>query len=174
MTIDVSRAEAIKGWSCKAELEWLARRAQVCRRVVEVGVCCGRTSRAMGDHVLDVLFAVDPFDDFIGDLPLWQQVNVNLYDLIASGKVRLVRERSPKAAERLKVEAPFDLVFIDGDHSYEAVKADIHAWLPLLRSGGMIAGHDHNDLPQHEGVKRAVDEILPKREKFGSIWWWRP
>lgn len=36
----------------------------------------------------------------------------------------------------------FDFVYIDGDHSYEAVSEDLRAWWPLVRSGGILAGHD--------------------------------
>jgi len=37
-----------------------------------------------------------------------------------------------------------DLVFIDGDHSYVAVREDIQAWRPFLRPGGILAGHDYH------------------------------
>lgn len=35
-----------------------------------------------------------------------------------------------------------DFVYIDAEHSYEGVRADIHAWLPKIRKGGCIGGHD--------------------------------
>ena len=53
-------------------------------------------------------------------------------------------------------------VFIDGEHSYEAVKSDIEAWLPKLRPGGVIAGHDYIRL--WPGVKRAVNEAFGEDE----------
>lgn len=49
-----------------------------------------------------------------------------------------------------------DVVYIDMDHSYEAVKQDIYHWLPKVKNNGFLAGHDY-DWPE---VRRAVDEIF--------------
>lgn len=56
-----------------------------------------------------------------------------------------------------------DMVFIDADHSYEAVIKDIESWTPLVKDGGIISGHDydHNN-NSWKGVYRAV------HEKFGQ------
>ena len=35
-----------------------------------------------------------------------------------------------------------DFLFIDGDHSYEGVKADFEIYSPLVKEGGLIAFHD--------------------------------
>ena len=56
-----------------------------------------------------------------------------------------------------------DFVFIDADHHYESVKADILSWVWLVRRGGLICGHDYNGKNEKAGiwgVKRAVDEIF--------------
>jgi hypothetical protein len=50
---------------------------------------------------------------------------------------------------------PVAMVYIDADHEYEAVKADIAAWWPHVLPGGILAGHDYHLFP---GVKQAVDE----------------
>ena len=50
-----------------------------------------------------------------------------------------------------------DFVFIDADHTYESAKKDILAWLPKVKAGGILAGHDY---PTWEGVTRAVDELF--------------
>lgn len=68
---------------------------------------------------------------------------------------------------------PVDFLFIDGDHSYEGVRADWLAWSPLVRSGGLVAFHD--TWPNHDrhepGVVRWVDEL---RHHLPSVEWTDP
>jgi predicted O-methyltransferase YrrM len=54
------------------------------------------------------------------------------------------------------IEAMYDMIFIDADHSYAGVKQDIALWESKLRPGGIWAFHDYGD--QFAGVKQAVDE----------------
>lgn len=54
------------------------------------------------------------------------------------------------------VQKNADAIFIDADHSEAAVRADVTAWLPIVKPGGILAGHDYDE----EGVKNAVDSIL--------------
>ena len=69
-----------------------------------------------------------------------------------------VRIDSVKAAARYE-DKSIDFVFIDGSHLYESVKADIEAWLPKVKVGGYIGGHDYgNQNEPTNGVQRAVDE----------------
>jgi predicted O-methyltransferase YrrM len=54
--------------------------------------------------------------------------------------------------------APYDFLFIDGDHSYEGCKADWDNYSPMVRAGGLIGFHDvGNELEQNPGkvVKEA-------------------
>jgi predicted O-methyltransferase YrrM len=48
---------------------------------------------------------------------------------------------SLKAAE-LVADATFDMVFIDGDHSYSSTAPDIAAWRKKVKPGGILCGHD--------------------------------
>lgn len=76
----------------------------------------------------------------------------------AKDRGTILRMKSVDAAKR--ITEMLDFVFIDADHSYEGCKADIEAWFPLVREGGLLCGHDYDntDYPQW-GVKRAVDEF---------------
>jgi len=57
-------------------------------------------------------------------------------------------------ADRVE-DGSLDFVFIDADHSYESVKKDIIAWVPKLKPGGLLSGHDIH----LEGVLKAVKEL---------------
>lgn len=54
-----------------------------------------------------------------------------------------------------------DVVYIDMTHTYEAVKRDIECWLPKVKIGGYIAGHDYAFYAP--GVIKAVDEFFKDR-----------
>lgn len=72
-------------------------------------------------------------------------------------KANVLQCNSARAA-RLFDDRSCYFVYIDADHSYEACKADIKAWLPKVTSPGVIAGHDYD----WSTVRKAVDE------QFGS------
>lgn len=64
-------------------------------------------------------------------------------------------------------DGPVHLLFIDGDHSYAGVKADIAGWTPKLPAGGVVVFHDFAPeskvAAKHAGIKRAVLEWEQER-----------
>lgn len=56
-------------------------------------------------------------------------------------RVAFVRETSQVAVAKF-ADFSLDLVHIDGDHTFPAVRADLRSWWPKLRCGGVLAGHD--------------------------------
>lgn len=68
-------------------------------------------------------------------------------------------------------DGSLDLVFIDGDHSFNGCLNDITNYLPKLKSGGIMAGHDYGH-PRFPGVKKAVDKFFPKVELHDDFVWW--
>jgi hypothetical protein len=77
----------------------------------------------------------------------------------ANGRHQIIRKRSIDAAKAYGTHCT-DMVFLDADHSYEAVKADIKAWWPAVAPGGWLGFHDyeHPVFPQW-GVTRAANEF---------------
>lgn len=65
-------------------------------------------------------------------------------------------------------EKPIDLLFVDAGHSYDECKADILAWRDYVADGGIISGHDWNEL--FPGVKQAVTEIFGEVNVVGNVW----
>lgn len=68
-------------------------------------------------------------------------------------------------APRLYGDKSLDAVFIDAGHAYEDVSRDIDAWLPKVKKGGVLAGHDHN-AKHFQGVIQAVVERFERYEVF--------
>jgi hypothetical protein len=75
------------------------------------------------------------------------------------GRVKIARAFSVEAAKDA-AEGSLDFIYLDGNHSYPAVCADLRAWYPKVRSGGLISGHDFVDSGKPFGVKSAVLEFI--------------
>jgi predicted O-methyltransferase YrrM len=69
--------------------------------------------------------------------------------------VRLIPATTAAAARTWS--DPIDFLYIDADHGYEGVLADLEAWVPHVRRGGLIVGDDYGNAI-YPGVKRAWDE----------------
>ena len=85
-------------------------------------------------------------------------------------RVSPMRMSSLEAAGMLKDES-LDFAFIDANHSYEYVLADIKAWSPKVKMGGLIAGDDYVNKPTY-GVIQAVNECFDSFEvdKRSRVW----
>jgi hypothetical protein len=53
---------------------------------------------------------------------------------------------------------PYDLIFIDADHTYEGVKMDFNNYLPMLSAGGVIGFHDV-ECPDWTGINKFWNEL---------------
>ena len=82
-------------------------------------------------------------------------------DEIRTGTVIVHRGSSVDVAAKIP-DASLDWVYIDGDHSYEGVSADLRTYVPKLRKGGLLAGDDYSRSPAWwgEGLRRAVHEFV--------------
>lgn len=73
-------------------------------------------------------------------------------------RVNVIKDSSANASEGFD-NGSLDFVYLDGDHSYEGCKSDIDSWLPKIKSGGILAGHDYFQT-NWDGVVQAVDELV--------------
>jgi predicted O-methyltransferase YrrM len=76
------------------------------------------------------------------------------------------RGESARVAERWS--RPLDVLFIDGDHSYEGCSSDLKAWLPFVKPGGWVAFHDSSEA----GVARAISELFPPSNQLSARCAW--
>lgn len=76
------------------------------------------------------------------------------------------RSQDGRIVERADELGPYDWLFIDADHTYEAVKADWENYGPMVRDGGAVAFHDILHRPDY-GVDRVWNEI---KGQDGALW----
>jgi hypothetical protein len=86
-------------------------------------------------------------------------------------RVRLIREFSKNAAQFFEDET-FDFIYIDADHTYDAVTEDLEAWYPKLKVGGVLGGHDYISKEDtlklgHSVPFGVIDAVTDFRERHG-------
>jgi cephalosporin hydroxylase len=83
--------------------------------------------------------------------------------------------RTVRETEELVDGCGIDLLFIDGDHSYESVQADYLAYSPLVRGGGLIAFHDIVPGPEERvgGVPHFWQELKQRADVEELVQDWR-
>jgi len=94
---------------------------------------------------------------------LYEEVVQRFAGPIADGVVEVHRCGSEAAADLFQ-DGYFDWVYVDGNHLYEFVSADLELYGPKVRDGGLLAGDDYGVQGWWEdGVTRAVDEFVAGR-----------
>ena len=140
----------------------------------EIGVFSGSLSeRLLASRPDMTLHMIDSWGDYEASLEESGDFHAALSDesqegyfrttqnAVSSFGDRAVIHRKKSVDAAADVENDLDFVFIDADHSYEGCYSDIEAWSGKVRAGGLLCGHDYDnvDYPQW-GVKRAVDEYV--------------
>lgn len=130
--------------------------------VIEVGCFSGVSSQVLALHCKE-LHCVDPyhwgavveaekmFESMMIDYPNIKKIKMTSVD-----------------ASKLYEDNSIDFVYIDADHTYNAVIEDINSWIPKVKNGGYLGGHDVyiND------VKKAVEEKFGKTyETYSDTSW---
>ena len=121
----------------------------------KVGVEVGTKEGYFAEHILknsniELLYCVDVWTD--------EDDYRKALSRLLPPRVLMTKEKSVNAAKHF-ADGSLDFVYIDADHSYQAVKTDYEVWLPKIRIGGMICGHDYGINGDCEGVKKFIDEL---------------
>lgn len=161
--IGVGEAACIPSFTSREELHalyYLARNCSPSSRALEIGSYLGASTCYLAAGMAKIngqLYCVDTWQN--ETMP--DGVHDTLAEFMKNTRgaqpwLKIVRKRSEELVEA-DVTIPLDLVFIDGDHSYEAVNADFQRISPWLSREGTIAFHDSL---YYEGVARTIGEAL--------------
>ena len=156
-------------WTSDAELAYLASLASASNIIIEIGSWHGRSAKVMANVTPGILYCVDIWND--GDSG--EVFQKNMAEELKSGKVVSFKGDSAAAApfvlEALNGKLA-DFVWVDDGHLYTDVVRDITHYLPMLKPGGLMVGHDYY---VNDPVAKAVEDTLPGFDiAVGTIWRW--
>lgn len=154
-------------------LEMLVRDLPCRSTMVEIGSYLGESTCIFAKYFERVI-SIDPFLDnydpndiacsFAPFEEVYQQFLINTRSF---SNIEHIRMTSDDAVEQI---GQVDFVYIDGLHTYEQVKKDIKNYLPKIKKGGVIGGHDYH--PAWSGVVSAVVESIGDPDKVYNDFSW--
>lgn len=170
----------IEGWCNFYDLyEEMVRRFPDGSHFVEVGSWKGHSAAFMavnivnsGKHVrfdmVDIMTESIPLQDVPDRVAIFQE----RYNLIKSNLsrvpwVNIIPKASNEASSMYK-DGILDFVYIDADHHFDNVVNDIKCWLPKVKKGGFLGGHDFYN---YADVQKAVKKMLPGFFIYGENSW---
>jgi hypothetical protein len=132
------------------------------QKMVEIGSFQGESTSIFSLYLPDTkIYAVDPLESGydVNDIAAMQDMsNIQHNFTVRTSKfpnIIQIKEKSKDAAIKFD-NSDLDLVYIDGDHRYEAVKQDIMSWKSKIKPNGYISGHDYDRID----IKRAIEETI--------------
>jgi len=179
----LDRIKAVHGWTREVQLRYLIRQVRALpdrALVVELGVWQGRSVLALAEACRGTgkrVFAIDPWADYDeGGGPVsgyLAQYGVRSFEEVYQAYLAhcrrlaleewIVTVRAPSVeTARTWSRGPVSLVFIDASHHYDAVSADLEAWVPLVRPDGVVCGDDW----EWDSVRRAVQDFVARHPGY--------
>jgi len=146
------------------------------KSMLEIGSYMGESTMMFAaSHAFETIITIDPlegkekFNDIFGYD--WETVrkefnnNTRMFN-----NIRHIRDYSYNVVDSIP-DNSLHYIYIDGDHEYKSVKYDIEMFLPKLKSGGIISGHDYF-AEAFPGVVRAVNDLIgrPDQEFSDTSW----
>ena len=181
--------ERIPGWFTFPKLYAQAvAEAREGDRLVEVGAWLGRSTAFLGRQIISSgkrlrVWVVDTFEGSANEpemVAIAREAGGTVRKIFENNMrlagvanlLEIHQERSVEAARSLPDQS-CAFVFIDADHRYAAVRADIRAWRKKVRPGGMLAGHDCFTYAEVFAAVRAElgDQFVTTQE---NVWIHRP
>ncbi len=153
------------GWLFQGEareLYSIAKNIESGSNIVELGAYAGKMSAFFGHVALHMNHDFTAIDNFKYVSDVHKNVKTSIMELFDR-----VMNKIPTTCTLLAMDfddaskfykKKIDLLFIDGDHSFESVQNDFNLWSKKMRSGGIIVFHDYGNI-QHPEVKDFVDTI---------------
>ena len=143
--------------------------------VVEIGVSEGHgTESILSTGLVDKIFSIDPWDNInpVTDDPCTKADNrkhESNFDVVVSKNPQITKHKGTIDTfvnEFKDILNTIDLVYIDGNHSYESVCHDIDVVMNVVHPRLAISGHDFADFPSYiQGVKKAVIDKIGKPDR---------
>lgn len=140
----------------------------------EIGAATGNTTSYLLSTcpTLRKLYIVDNWIP-IPDSPQWNRDDMEdifRKKLRGENRIQILKGTSWEQAERVKTRN-LDFAFVDASHDKESVMKDLKAWVPKVKIGGVICGHDLH----FPSVVEALNEIIPDYQKAGvdNCWFYK-
>jgi predicted O-methyltransferase YrrM len=170
---------AVEGWTDQQQLRHLMAEVRSLSDhsfAVEIGVWKGRSALAMADACRGTskkVFAIDPWEDYTqGGMKVSSRLKEwgvdtfeDVYESFRSNVEKLGLEQwivpvrlSSQQAAKTWSHGPISLIFIDGNHDFEALLLDLEVWFPVVRNHGLVCGDDWD----WDTVKAAVLDFLAR------------
>lgn len=115
-----------------------------------------KTQQPKGIHFQPILPQAN--EQFLSNMIHW-----DLTDIVVPCKMK-----SLDAAKVLKLQP--DLIYIDAEHTFEAVYADLNAWYPFVKDRGIMCGDDWGWRPVSGAVRKFAAENNLTIEFSGNFW----
>lgn len=149
-------------------------------KFVEVGSWKGKSAAYMAVEIINSGKDIEFYcvDTWGGSKEHQKEFDLeNLYDIFLNNMGPVENNYIPMRTTSILGSEKFgdrslDFVFIDASHEYEDVKNDIISWLPKVKNGGILAGHDYTSDQNSVffGVYRAVNELLSNVHETEQCW----
>jgi predicted O-methyltransferase YrrM len=159
------------------ERECLERYARQKKVLVEIGVWHGVNTRLFRKVMNESgrLYAIDPFPKGRFKISWEKMIAKREANAVDKGWVHFLEMFSDEAAAQFDSieKVAIDFLFVDGDHSFEAVKKDWQSWSPKMAIGGTIALHDSRSHEgrniENMGSARFAREVIASYPHFRTI-----